>query len=366
MEEHALIAPSSAAAIVACPARVLMCAGVGSHMDGDTTVREEGQAAHWVADGFCTEKRGPVHVGDVAPNGVAVTEHMLQTAQQWLAITQAWGVPVYYERKLVVPQVPRCFGTSDASGVDIARRVIRVADLKYGYRPIDPLCYQLACYAGSVAAYSGVPLDAGTTVHLTIYQPRAYHRAGPLRHATVTGQDVADMLATLADAAYRALAPEPEAVPGPQCTDCEGRARCGALRDAVHSFGLSVTGQDPLPPEFAEQELHYIQSKAELVNAYVSGLALELENHITRGYRPRLYELRRAAGALEWIPEKAAEARRVAEFMGHNINAPAALITPTQAREKIGPVVDMYARRGMAKAKLKLLPPPEKLFPQSR
>lgn len=361
MSEHALIAPSNAAAIVACPARLVMSAGVGQHMDGDTTVRDEGTAAHWVAEGWCNAGIMP-DVGALAPNGIAVTEHMQQTAREWREHVRSWGVLAKYERRLTVPQVPHCFGTSDASARAVAPNTIWAADLKYGYRPIEPLCYQLACYAGAEAADAGIPLDASTIVHLSIYQPRAWHRAGKLRTATVTGQDVAEMLATLSDAAYQALSPTPEARPGAHCSTCPGRARCPALRDAVHGLAMPVAGQDAMPPEYAEQELAYLQARAELVNAYVSGLALEVEHHIAMGYRPALYEMRRSVGALQWLPGITEDVRRVAGFMGHNIDAPPTLITPTQARAKLGSVVDVYAQRVTAKTKLALLPPADKLF----
>jgi hypothetical protein len=363
MSDHALIAPSSAAAIVACPARVLMCAGVGSHMDGDTTVREEGTAAHWVAEMWCVHGVMP-EAGTLAPNGVRVTEHMRETAQQWRRHTVgSFGTFPQYEQRFDVPQVPRCFGTADASSAVLD--AVWVSDLKYGYRPVDVWPnYQLAAYAGGVAAHWGTPLDASTTVHLSVYQPRAYHRAGPLRHATVNGQQIADMLATLADAAYQALSPNPEARPGKHCGTCAGRARCGALRDAAHGLAIPVHGQDPLPPSDAERELQYLQQRADLINDYVSGLALEVENHLrTPGYRGERYELRRSAGRLEWVPELQDEARRVAAALGHNITAPAPLITPTQAAEKLGrDVVSMYARRGNPSVKLAPLTPASELF----
>lgn len=363
MSDHALIAPSSAAAIVACPARVLMCAGIGRHMDGDTEVRDQGTAAHEVAEIWSVQGLMP-EVGNPTSNGVLVTEHMQQTAMAWRDHVSSWGIPAHFERKYTIPQVPRCHGTADGSGVDIAQRVIRVADLKYGYRAVEPLCHQLACYAGGVAADAGLPLDETTTVHLSIYQPRAWHRAGPLRTVTVTGAQVAELLREVADAAYQALSPEPEARPGTHCATCAGRTRCKAGREYAHNFALPVAGQDPLPPEYAEQELLFLQKRAAVLNAYVAGLALEMEHHITAGYRSPVYELKRSSGALEWVPELVEDVRRVAQFMGHNIDAPRALMTPTQARPLLGPVVDVYARRGAAKTKLSLLPPPEKLFPK--
>lgn len=362
MSDHALIAPSSAAAIVACPARVLMCAGIGRHMDGDTEVRDQGTAAHWVAEMWCVHGVLP-EVGELAPNGIAVTEHMQQTARAWYDHAQQFGTAPQFERKFTVPQVPRCFGTSDASAALLD--TVWISDLKYGYGFVDVWPnYQLACYAGGVAAHWGIPLDETTTVHLSIYQPRAWHRAGPLRTVTVTGAQVAELLREVADAAYQALSPEPEARPGTHCATCAGRTRCKAGREYAHNFALPVAGQDPLPPEYAEQELLFLQKRAAVLNAYVAGLALEMEHHITAGYRSPVYELKRSSGALEWVPELVEDVRRVAEFMGHNIDAPRALMTPTQARAKLGPVVDVFARRGAAKTKLSLLPPPEKLFPK--
>lgn len=356
---HALIAPSGAEAMISCAARVLMCAGAGEHMDGDVTVREEGTAAHavcemWLESGVMPE------VGYITENGVAVTEHMQESARKWKTFIESWCVPPYIEQQMPVPLVPRCFGTPDAASS--ATLLIRVADFKYGYRPVDVWPnYQLALYAAAVALRDGVPLTEETRVDLTIYQPRAWHRSGPLRTAVVTGAEVLVMVERVAQAAYKALAPEPPATPGQHCRTCSGRARCSALRDVALS-DMRADMPDNLPFEFLERELSFLMSQKEMIDAYVSGLQLEVEHHMQRGARSSLFEMRSAAGRLEWIPGREAQAAALADLMGKNIRAPDAMVTPTQAAKLIGSAVDAFARRTPGKKSLARLPAPSTIF----
>ncbi len=347
--------------MIACPARVLMCAGSGQHMDGDISIREEGTAAHWVVEQWARNCDTP-DVGTLAPNGVAVTAEMQAAATVWLDHLYSWGelFGTYIEKKMPVPQVPRCFGTPDASGT--MARVVRVSDFKYGYRAVDVWPnYQLALYAAAVAAHDNVPLDAETVVVLGVYQPRAWHRGGPLRTATVTGADVMALVDQVTAAAYAALLPEPPAIPGEHCRFCSGRARCDALRNVALSPLVIESTQD-VPPQFLERELSFLLSQKELLDAYVSGITLEIEHQLKNGGTSQIFEMRRSAGRLEWIPGQQPFARAIAAVMGQNIDAPPDLITPTQAREKLGAAVDAFSRRSPGTVKLAKLTPANKLF----
>lgn len=351
MTTHALIAPSSAESIVACPARVVIGQGVGGYMDGDTRIRDEGTACHWVAEQYALSTHTP-EAGTLAPNGVEVDASMQYAAHKWVEHLQSWGIqPSIEDSQLPVPQVPRCFGTPDAWGVQGCH--LYVSDLKYGYRAVQVWPnLQLACYAAAAAHKAGLALDSTTVVHLAIYQPRAYHRAGYLRTAIVTGADIAKALQPLTRAAYLALQPEPPALPGQHCTHCPGRARCPALRDAAMLEIAPNASPDPLPFADAERELKYLQAKQRMLDAYVSGLALEVEHAMRNGQHAQHFELRRSVGALEWKAGVEAEVQRIAGLMGQDVSAPAKLITPTQARAKLGNVVYVYATRGAASVKL--------------
>ena len=62
---------------------------------------------------------------------------------------------------------------------DQAEKTLYVTDLKYGYEIVEPFeNWQALAYAAGVAALPGMVPDK---VVITIVQPRAPHRRGPIR-----------------------------------------------------------------------------------------------------------------------------------------------------------------------------------------
>lgn len=87
-EAHAILAPSSAGCWVVCPgARAIRQA---FPEEGDTAAAMEGTAAHWVFEQMLAAKRvDAVSAGDVAPNGVEVTEEMIDGAELFCDVVRA-------------------------------------------------------------------------------------------------------------------------------------------------------------------------------------------------------------------------------------------------------------------------------------
>lgn len=347
------IRPSSLARIVACPASLQVSDGAPSYMDDeytDNTTREEGTACHWLAHQNALGVTVPA--GTLAPNEVEVDGAMQAASDLYLANINKWQSPqVSFEVPLQVPLIPNCSGTPDAAALGIGNTV-HVADLKYGFKVVDVWPnYQLAAYGIAKAAAHGLPLEA-CTYHLTIVQPRRWHRAGPVQSALVGGAEMLKVVQQAASAAQEALGPNPAYRPGTHCKHCPGRTRCKALRDGEVVDNLFVDPHD-LPFEAAEQELAFLERRAGMLDAYISGLRQQVEHGLRNGQRSSKYELRKQSGALEWIPGTEAQVRALASLCKVNVDKPADLITPTQARDKLGEqIVNIYSRRKPGASKL--------------
>lgn len=349
--------PSAAAVWVKCHGMPALSAGMVEYEgDEDDTVREEGTACHWVA--HQTALGTPPALGSMTPNGVEVDAEMQKAVAEYLGFIASWGVPAYFEQDVQCRRIhpTECGGQIDAVAYDPARRLLRIVDLKYGYRGIEPDAWQLICYLVGGLEMFGLS-DLHCEVELSIFQPRAYHRNGPLRTLRAPASDFRgqiNILQMAADAAMGTYKP-PVCTVNEGCNNCAGRVRCQTVRQAA--LGLldnqHAATPDDLPFDAAEDELRRLQWAISLAQARATGLEGQVVHAIKRGANSRHFALRAEPGRLQWVAGQEGQALAMAKLMGHNIEAPVKLITPTQAKEKL-PVslVDMYARRAPGSAKL--------------
>lgn len=351
-----LIRPSGADRLIKCSGSLAASANAPEWADeyDDTTARDEGTACHWLGERVCLDDE-IVTVGDKAPNGIATDADMFDAAFLYRDTLRGWGLPVYLERPVAVPQLPYTAGTPDAFAWDATNRIIYLADLKYGYRLVDVWPnWQLLCYMLGIADWLGQDWRT-VTFNLTIVQPRRFHEAGPVRSAIVGGSDeqMAVMVEALRIAINEAMAPNAPLLPGPHCRHCPGRARCTALQNAV-ADRVYVDSHDLTFPQ-AEQELAYLERHAVLLDAYISGLRAQVEHGLRGGAVSQRYELSRRAGRLAWDAGSADKVRTLARLMGVTVDKPAELITPTQAVKLLGEeTVNIYARRSPGSLELRM------------
>lgn len=350
------IRPSSIARIVACPGALRMSAGAPQWMDdyGDSTVREEGTACHWVAHEK-TLGRHPA-IGTLAPNGVAVTEDMHIAADIYLHATRSVGChTLRYEMPISIPSISaNCAGTPDAAGVGISARgrpLVFVGDLKYGFRIVDVWPnYQLLTYATGIADLQGWRIE-DCDIQLTIAQPRKWHRQGYVRTVLKTGEEAAEQVQIIRNAVSVAEGQNPPLQPGEHCGFCPGRARCSAADRSVHAFSFDTAND--LTPIQAEDELAYLLEREVLLKARITGLSAQVDHAARTGQQLRKFERVRTTGKLMWRPDDIPKVRALGKLMGVAIENEPELVTPTQAKKLLPPmVVDSYAHRSPGAFKL--------------
>lgn len=336
--------------------------------DEDIEVREEGTACHWVAHQLGLGHS--VAVDTLAPNGVAVTDEMLIAAQAWIELVRAWGTDVntWFEQPLHCRRIhDECGGVADAIGHALMRRVIYVADLKYGFRFVDVReNWQLICYAAGVLDALGL-LDTSVDIEFMIYQPRSYHRDGPVRRWRIPATDLRPFVNQLASAAEKALGSVTHAVHGvPEvtlnagCGRCAARYRCTAAQNAALGVLDEVHKATPhdLPFAAAEDELRRLQWARDVVDARITGLEGQVLHLMRKGAISKHFEFESKAGREVW--KDVEQARATAQLYGVSLDKEPALITPTQAKAKLPAfVLSKLAHR--PKSALKLVPSdPEK------
>jgi len=361
MTEHAFLAPSSAHRWVVCAASPMMEARYPEKEPSPESM--EGAAAHWAAEMLL---RGtPATLGQAAPNGVLITQAMLEGAELVRDDVRAVTKDVLMEYRVRAKRVHPTdnWGTPDYHAATMmvnGNLCLHIWDYKFGCRTVEAFeNWQLINYAAGVLDEMGIEgLQEQTfVVDLRVIQPRAYRAEGPVRSWRVLASDLRGYVNRLALQARLATSPEPpfDASNPDACRDCKGRHACQALQRA--GYAAADQGKHCLPLELPADalglELHTLTRERALLDARISGLEEDAQARIKRGERVPFFRLEQSSGKLAWIVPPT-EVIAMGQMFGQDLSKPADAITPTQAGKKGVPeaVISLYARRPLGALQL--------------
>lgn len=248
MSEHAPLAPSSAHLWGNCSGAIHASAG---RINEENARTRQGTAAHWVMEQcaknwrsesieaalFCSD-----WVGEVDPDGTAITEEIAEGAQflldDMLKVVGHHGgyKNLLIEQRVSMPQIHADnWGTLDLALHDPSRKVLYLWDYKHGHRLVRAKGnMQMADYVEGLLEAFALPLD--TTVHIRIVQPFAYAPWGAVDEHVCAIADLVPMFQQMAAKAKEAYA-NPKLSAGSWCRDCLGRVDCPAARDHLYLWG---------------------------------------------------------------------------------------------------------------------------------
>jgi len=293
----------------------------------------EGTAAHW-----CFEQMfaGVIpEVGTSAPNGILVTDEMLDGAELYVDTVRGMvpdGVKLYVEYKLTMSKVvhEENWGTPDTFA--LGTEALWLFDYKYGHRYVEEFeNWQLIDYVGGIYESCGCRHRDDFPVHITIVQPRVFNRGKPVRTWSTTIGALQTYWAKLAAAAPIAMCDDAPCVPGDWCEFCNGRHACEALQRTALAATDAAYSSIPLvlPPLAAARELRAMQRAASMLEARVTGLQQQLLDLCKAGVNVPHYAIERAQGRQRWI-RPLPEVIALGQMFGLKLDKPAA-ITPKQA-----------------------------------
>lgn len=366
-----LLRPSAAGMWVRCAGYASMAARY-PELPGDNEVREEGTACHWLAYEYGNNRLHPV--GTIAPNGVEITDEMIEAVGEYLGLLRGWGVPVYLECEVAVPSVhAECGGTVDAWGWDAANRVLYVADLKFGYNPVEPFeNWRLLCYVRGVIDFLQAQYGKFTehfTVVMTIFQPRGYGHDAVKTWRTNT-EKLRPYMTQLTTAAVKAVAYRDGVkatvcgdtgglTAGPHCYYCSAAANCKTLQTAsLQLIDVSTDhGSMELDAHQAAAELRRLDHAIETMKARQSSLEGKVQHSIQReGVVHQFFEVSSGKGSVRFREDAKDEVIALGKLFGKDLTKPVALITPLQAAAFMPPgMLDSYKETRSGKLKLRRL-----------
>ena len=343
MTQHSPIAPSSAYRRWRCTASTRREALFPDVEDPEHS--REGTAVHWGgAEQLCGRL---VDVGQIAPNGVVLTDEMVDAIDEYSGWIEQFLAPFgmkprdgFIEQPVQIPRVhPQSWGTPDFYAwlptIPGAPLRLIVADLKYGKRFVEVFENpQLIEYAAGVT-HGLDDLNPGVEITFVICQPRSYHRDGPVRTWTTTLAALRAHINIASNAAHEALGDNARAQPGrTQCRDCKARHACVELQNAGYAAMDEAERSLPLelPPAALALELVKTDEALALLEARRSGLEQQALALQKAGKRVPGWTLTHGVGRETWaVPH--GQIIAVADAMGVDVRKPAAAITPAQARK---------------------------------
>lgn len=276
--------PSGASRWTKCSAAPLFASRSPVPPEGDPA--REGTCAAWVAELVLTGRsmRCADLIGECHENGWEVDAEMAGHVQGYVDMIRADGGFISAER--FVRLSDKVAGTLD-NAASFLHGVVKVRDLKYGFRTIEADAEQLVIYAGALVTEL---LDAGQPVNevwTEIYQPRGFHPDGIHRRHKWTVSEISERCQWIAERAEECHKPNPTATPGAHCLNCDGAPGCAALAATSANLVAMVEGtrhRQMTAAEIAER-LRFIRAAKKTMDAAASAIEAEALARFTGGER---------------------------------------------------------------------------------
>lgn len=340
MTAHSRLAPSSAFRWVPCPASVRLSEQFPALYEDPSAA--EGEAVHWA--GYSMLRTHTPVIGETAPNGVQLTEEMLDAALLWHNTVFEYAnkcgglTNARLEERVAIAGIhPEMSGTPDCDIWDAANRTIYVLDLKYGHRNVGAFeCWQLVSYVHGRLEEYGAQDDPDVKVGIVVVQPRSYSRFGPVKTwETTVGHLQSRMWPMLRESAKEALeATNPRYAVGAHCRDCPGRYACPTLaRNSQAAMDYASSSMPiALAPADLGLELLFARRAQMLLDARLVALEQQAEANLRGATGQPGWGLEPGRGSAKWAVE-ADEVEIFGGMCGVSLMKPATPVTPAQARE---------------------------------
>lgn len=341
---HAKRGASSAHRWMACPGSLNQSAGI---VDPGSEYAAEGTAAHEVADMCLTQGQDAItFVGRSITVGkfkIEVTEEMTEAVQVYVDYVnnlkaKSPNAHVMIEHKFDLSNVvlPGMFGTNDACVYDPDTGVLEVIDYKHGQGyAVDAVSNpQLLYYAlGAATTDEGRALS---TIKITIVQPRAPHREGPIRSWETDPFALMEWTEELKRSALATEDPSAPLISGSHCKFCPAAGTCPQIRkDAENAANLEFA---PVAEDLTKEQVAAILKKADLIETWIKAVRAHAFQTLDRGGEIPGFKLVAKRATRKWLNDDVDFMTGVLasqfDLEPSDITTPK-LLTPSQLEKKI-------------------------------
>lgn len=310
--------------------RFMVCNGYKSlgniqPFDFSTEVTDEGNAVHWLAEQVANGINPETLIGQSAMNGLFITDEMVENCQTYFKFISCDSAKVEVDT------------SHSGNGWEIRGRadcikcvndVLTIADLKYGWRIIEPkMNWTLISHAiGFCKQHKGYYPNL---IVFKIFQPRPYHPQGSMREWQVSYNE----LMQLHDKLIQTLAnPSPTVCSGTQCYKCQSLSQCPAVQ--IASMNAVDVAELAFDSEISNERLSWMLTnlkRAQEVLKQSYDAYEDLAKHrLSEGNGVKGYSIVPALGQTTW--NKNINADFIKAMTGIDIRVEK-LMTPAQAKK---------------------------------
>tara|TARA_R110000851_G_scaffold127031_1_gene258850 strand:- start:40 stop:1134 length:1095 start_codon:yes stop_codon:yes gene_type:complete len=272
--------PSQAGYWSKCAAFQRLTSDLPEQESGDAA--REGTCAAWVADVVLMDSDGMTCsdlIGEAHENGWLVTSEIAADVQLYVNLVRSYGGEVVAEEYVTASEKPLIAGSLDSSIVSSGNGILRIIDLKYGRRIVETTAAQLLCYGfGKLLKVPTFP-NPVKEIHLSIYQPRAFHKDGIYRTRVLTVDQLTSEYTELWNMAVEGEKPDSMATAGPHCADCEAASGCVTLAQTTYNLIHHVNSREHrnMTPLEISRELDMMEQCEKTINARFKAVKSEAE-----------------------------------------------------------------------------------------
>lgn len=299
----------------------------------DTTVTDEGNAAHWLIEQvFRGHFSAEELIDRKAPNGVYISHEMVEhTTEYWSDLRVAKAAGFFAD-----VEVDTSYSNSGweirgrADGIIVFDKELIVPDFKYGWKIVEPQNnWTLISHAIGFLSRNSHTLQTVKTIRFKIYQPRAYHPDGHVREWLISVEELLNYWEQLQTALSN---PSDECVTSEQCYKCPSFAKCkSGIIATMNAIDVAYKKHESEPDN---ESLQYILDEtkraAEILNQSIDAYEELALHRLKMGQRIPNYSIQSGKGQARW--KEGITAELVQMLTGVDVTKKT-IVTPAQAKK---------------------------------
>lgn len=289
-----------------------------------TEQTDEGNAAHWFCEQVYHGANAEDLIGQTAPNGLYITVDMVEYCREYLQFITSGNCEVEVDTSHS-GNGWEIRGRADC--IKFAYGILTVADLKYGWRIVEPK-NNWALISHAIAWCNKHQITPEYIV-FTIYQPRPFHPQGTVREWIINYTELMSLYQELSEVLSH---PSSTVCSGSQCYKCQCLSQCPAAQiAAMNAIDVAEMAFDS---EISNERLTWMLANLKRAQEIIKqsydayeDLAL---HRLKAGGRLKGYSMRQALGQTTWNDGITSDVVKMMSGVDVRVDK---IMTPAQAKK---------------------------------
>ena len=291
-----------------------------------TEQTDEGNAAHWLCEQVYHGANAEDLIGQTAPNGLYITADMVEYCREYLEFITSGNCEVEVDTSHS-GNGWEIRGRADAIGYNTVYKTLVVADLKYGWRIVEPENnWTLISHAIAWCTKHQIAPD---NIVFTIYQPRPFHSQGTIRTWII---DYTELMSLYQELSEILSHPSSTVCSGSQCYKCQCLSQCPAAQiAAMNAIDVAEIAFDSeIENERLTWMLANLKRAQEIIKQSYDAYEDLALHRLKAGGRLKGYSMQQALGQTTWNDGITSDVVKMMSGVDVRVDK---IMTPAQAKK---------------------------------